>query len=131
MKPPTQDIEDVYRLGENIGLTRDQIDDLAKPHIQRMGHVRGLSDVRSRKELTAIRGALADHRTPTSPAPDGPATAPLATPRQVEYIIDLLNRRRAAGDGGGFMAGPTDRAGIAQLTRSQASTYITSLKEAY
>lgn len=56
-------------------------------------------------------------------------TANLATPRQVDYILSLLAQR--GGAGGGFFNGPTDRAGIALLTKTQASAYITSLKEEY
>lgn len=55
----------------------------------------------------------------------------LATPRQVDYILQLLAQRRRTGDGGGFFQGPTDRAGIEELTKAEASTYITSLKEEY
>ena len=57
------------------------------------------------------------------------AAAPLATPNQITLIEKLL--RQGRGDEGGFMAGPTDRAGIAALTRRQASRYIDSLRDAY
>lgn len=59
------------------------------------------------------------------------ATQGLATDRQISYILDLLARRRRNGDGGGFMIGPTDRAGIAAMTRQDASAYINSLTEDY
>lgn len=59
------------------------------------------------------------------------AKGPLATSRQVDYILDLLAQRRRTGDGGGFFQGPTDRAGIEELTKAEASSYITSLKEEY
>jgi len=58
-------------------------------------------------------------------------TAHLATPRQVDYILTLLDRRARSGDGGGFFSGPTDRAGIEKLSRSEASSYIDSLKGDY
>ncbi|WP_030569783.1 hypothetical protein [Streptomyces aureocirculatus] len=52
----------------------------------------------------------------------------LATERQIRYILDLLARRRRDGEGGGFFTGLTDYAGIAKLSRSEASAYIDSLK---
>lgn len=57
--------------------------------------------------------------------------AGLATDAQVKYILDLLRQRSLRGDGGGFMTGPTTKDGIERLTRAQASTYITSLREEY
>jgi hypothetical protein len=56
---------------------------------------------------------------------------PLATPRQVDFILQLLDRREYNGEGGGFFYGPTDRAGIEMLSKAEASTYITSLKGDY
>lgn len=56
---------------------------------------------------------------------------PLATPRQVEFILQLLARRERTGEGGGFFYGPTDRAGIEEMSKADASTYITSLKGDY
>jgi hypothetical protein len=56
---------------------------------------------------------------------------PLATPRQVDYILQLLARREHTGEGGGFFYGPTDRAGIEEMSKADASTYITSLKGDY
>lgn len=55
----------------------------------------------------------------------------LATPRQVDYILNLLEQRRISGEGGGFYSGPTDRAGIEELSKNEASVYITSLKGDY
>ncbi|MFJ6667399.1 hypothetical protein [Streptomyces sp. NPDC091383] len=55
----------------------------------------------------------------------------LATPRQIDYIIQLLARRERTGEGGGFFYGPTDRAGIEEMSKADASTYITSLKGDY
>lgn len=54
-------------------------------------------------------------------------TAPLATDRQVSYILSLL----AQHDGQNttwYTAGPTDEAEIAKITRKDASTYISALK---
>lgn len=56
---------------------------------------------------------------------------PLATPRQVDYILSLLDARRYDGNGGGFFTGPTNRPGIEELSRGEASMYIDSLKENY
>lgn len=58
------------------------------------------------------------------------ASAP-ASPRQVDYIMTLLSRRRRSGQGGGFFAGPTDRAGLAKLSQADASAYIDSLRDEY
>ena len=54
-------------------------------------------------------------------------TEPLATERQVSYIMSLL----AQHDGQNvtwFTAGPTEYAEIAKMTRRDASTYISALK---
>ena len=55
----------------------------------------------------------------------------LATPRQVDYILQLLAKRERTGEGGGFFYGPTDRAGIEEMSKADASAYITSLKGDY
>lgn len=55
----------------------------------------------------------------------------LATPRQVDYILQLLAMRERTGEGGGFFYGPTDRAGIEEMSKADASAYITSLKGDY
>jgi hypothetical protein len=85
-----------------------------------------------------IRQRVKQHVTAQEEAATAPNAAgaalpsePLATPRQVEYIINLLARRDREGIGSGFMDGPTDRAGIEKLTRKKASLYITSLKGEY
>ncbi|MFD7093367.1 hypothetical protein [Streptomyces xanthophaeus] len=56
---------------------------------------------------------------------------PLATPRQIDYILNLLAERKRTGEGGGFFYGPTDRAGIEELSKSDASSYIKSLTGDY
>ncbi|MBD0743619.1 hypothetical protein [Streptomyces sp. CBMA152] len=55
----------------------------------------------------------------------------LATPRQVDYIVQLLAVRERTGEGGGFFIGPKDRAGIELLSKAEASSYSTSLKGDY
>ncbi|MFE9850287.1 hypothetical protein ACFYPN_15955 [Streptomyces sp. NPDC005576] len=56
------------------------------------------------------------------------AKGDLATPRQVAYILNLLIEH----PGGGFVFGyPTTAAGIEELSKAQASRYITSLKGEY
>lgn len=55
----------------------------------------------------------------------------LATPRQVDYILQLLARRERTGEGGGFFYGPTGREAIEEMSKADASTYITSLKGDY
>lgn len=55
----------------------------------------------------------------------------LATPRQVDYILQLLVGRERSGEGGGFYYGPTGRAGIEEMTKGEASLFITSLKGDY
>ncbi|ROO82554.1 hypothetical protein EDD29_0034 [Actinocorallia herbida] len=57
---------------------------------------------------------------------------PLATPRQVDFIMELLADRQRTGDGGGFyFGGPTTRKGVAEMSKREASMYITSLKGDY
>ncbi|MFE7485518.1 hypothetical protein [Streptomyces sp. NPDC057552] len=55
----------------------------------------------------------------------------LATPRQVEYILQLLIARQRSGEGGGFYTGPTTQAGIELMSKAEASLYIDSLKGTY
>jgi hypothetical protein len=55
----------------------------------------------------------------------------LATERQVDYILQLLAAREISGEGGGFFSGPTNRAGIEELSKVEASRYISSLKGDY
>ncbi|GGV58674.1 hypothetical protein GCM10010245_91820 [Streptomyces spectabilis] len=55
----------------------------------------------------------------------------LATPRQADYILQLLALRERLGEEGGFMTGPTTRAGIEELSKAGASAYIDSLKGSY
>jgi hypothetical protein len=54
-----------------------------------------------------------------------------ATDAQVKTIMKLLARRERSGEGGGFFSGPTDPGGVANLSTSDASAYITSLRGDY
>lgn len=93
-----------------------------------MGRFRRLNG-RSRRwiddKLTDIE--LAEERA----AARARAAQNLATEAQIAYILDLLARRRRTGEAGGFFDGPTDRAQIAAMSRSEASAYIDSLKGEY
>lgn len=81
-----------------------------------------------RVEAAAAKWARAMNPTPARPAAS--AGAPLATERQVSYILTIL--ARGAGDEGGYISGgPTTRDQIARLTRRQASDYIDSLTGRY
>jgi hypothetical protein len=82
--------------------------------------------VADREHAVITEAAKAAGITP----PPAPGT-PMATPRQVDYIMSLLARRERSGEGGGFFQGPTDRDGIAALTKAEASNYIRSLKGDY
>lgn len=55
----------------------------------------------------------------------------LATERQVDFIVQLIAARERSGEGSGFFYGPTDRAGIEELSKGEASLYIDSLKGNY
>lgn len=57
---------------------------------------------------------------------------PLATEKQIDFIIRLIANRDYYGDGGGYITGyPTAREEIAELSRGEASRLISSLKEEY
>ncbi|NUR30062.1 MAG: hypothetical protein HOV83_30135 [Catenulispora sp.] len=97
-------------------------------------HAAGSSDrIRAKAERDAIDAAEATVREArqTQLAEARRTKGPLATPRQVDYILQLLDRRQRTGEGGGFFDGPTDRASIKEMSKTAASTYITSLKGDY
>lgn len=79
---------------------------------------------KKKAELAAERKAAAKEKAEgTNPEPRGP----LATSRQVDYIMGLLSQH------GGqnvtwYSAGPTTLAEVKLMTRSDASTYISALK---
>jgi hypothetical protein len=54
-----------------------------------------------------------------------------AAATQVDQIMRLLAQRAHRGERGGFFAGPTDPGGVANLSKADASSYITSLTGDY
>ncbi|WP_331726270.1 hypothetical protein [Streptomyces sp. NBC_00470] len=52
----------------------------------------------------------------------------LATEKQVDYILQLVAAHTRTGRGGGTLYGPTDRAGIEEMSKADASMYIDWLK---
>lgn len=136
-KPTDSEIEDVYREAEARGLTRQQVDEIAIPLITDVWlPPTGLGSVRSHRQLRAIISAVRD----AYPAvPERPKPVPLATPKQVAYIADLLSRRFRDGDTSGFMGvsslitstGAIDLDAIGALTRARASQLISSLRGDY
>lgn len=78
-----------------------------------------LAEERAAEEKAAAERAAAEA--------EAKARGPLATDRQVSYILSLL----AQHDGQNFTwytQGPTDAAEIAKMTRKDASTYISALE---
>ena len=91
------------------------------------GTIAGLF-VSGRRDYERVEAAAAKWARAMAPRPA--ATGPLATERQVSYILTLL--ARGAGDEGGYISGgPTTRDQIARMTRRQASDYIDSLTGRY
>lgn len=133
----------IYHIGIQAGMTRDEVDlavrelspsyrDLAQA-LQRDPHKRSAIEravtaaARDRREATVAVVAEAEKLTKAS----APAKPELATPRQVDFIMQLLAKRGHDAVGGGFMTGPTTRTEVALMTKVDASLYITSLKEDY
>lgn len=112
--PASTDIEALYSIAEQAGVTRDEVDAIAKPMIRRIGSVSGFTDVRSNAELRAITTAVhAEIDRRLAVAGRGPiATGEPATTRQIDYIAAL----------GG------DPAVAATMTRHEVSALIDSLK---
>lgn len=79
----------------------------------------------------ALFTKLRDSRK-AAPAPTAAARVsaePLATPKQIDYIMRLI--RAGAAEEGGYLSVPTTREGVARLPRSIASACIDSLKGNY
>lgn len=133
-KPSSTDIESIYQIGVDAGMTRDEVDDIARPHIStnwpglvRLTNVRSLGELRTIEHLVTAEATRRTAQAPTA-QPEVPTTAqPSVTPWQVDRILRLLARH----GGGGFYQGPRDRAGISRLTKAQANLYIDSLTDNY
>lgn len=110
------------------GYTPERIVAALGSDAQGMGRYRAFNG-KSRRWMDAQLDAIAQRAE--AQAAQARRNADLATPRQINYILDLLAQRSRTGEEGGFMTGPTDRAGIDKMTRSVASAYIDSLKGAY
>ncbi|MFF9309869.1 hypothetical protein ACF1BS_03070 [Streptomyces sp. NPDC014748] len=112
------------------GITPEQIVAALGRDACGMGRYRPLNG-RSRRWLDSMLTDVQLAAEARQTTPRRQAREELATDRQIDYILDLLARRHRSGEGGGFFTGPTDRAGIAKLSRSEASAYISSLKGDY
>lgn len=81
-----------------------------------------------RAELATKREAETKADTETKPEPaKEEARGPLATDRQVDYIMSLLSQHGGQNTTW-FSAGPTSLEEVANMTRRDASTYISALK---
>ena len=118
----TERAQQIIAAAHAAGLTDDQIIAMAD---------RGLDwiECMSRTEAAAFERRIAEiaHRKASHNA----SGQRLATTRQIDYIMDLLAKRRRDGEGGGFFAGPRSRAEIAKMTAEDASAYIRSLTGTY
>lgn len=119
-------------IGVKIDVTRSNVVEVLVREAR--AHLAGSADrIREKAEREAIAAAeaLVREAREAEVAEVRAEKGPLATGRQVEYILQLLVQRERDGEGGGFFSGPTDRAGIEMLSRLEASRYITSLKGDY
>lgn len=83
---------------------------------------------KQRAELAAKREAETKVETETKPEPaKEEVRGPLATDRQVDYIMTLL-AQHGGQNTTWFSAGPTTLQEVANMTRRDASTYISTLK---
>ena len=86
---------------------------------------------KQRAELAAKREAETKVETETKPEPTKEeARSPLATDRQVDYIMTLL-AQHGGQNTTWFSAGPTTLEEVSRMTRRDASTYISALKGDY
>lgn len=86
---------------------------------------------KQRAELSAKREAETKVETETKPEPaKEEARGPLATDRQVDYIMTLL-AQHGGQNTTWFSAGPTTLEEVSRMTRRDASTYISALKGDY
>lgn len=83
---------------------------------------------KQRAELATKRETETKVETETKPEPaKEEARGPLATDRQVDYIMSLLSQHGGQNTTW-FSAGPTTLEEVARMTRRDASTYISALK---
>jgi hypothetical protein len=111
-----QPVVDILAVVQGEGLLGDALPKVAQHLSDRRYDGLGVELAEKRKADRAERAA---------------AGTEFATERQVDYIMELLAQRERTGEGGGFFQGPTDRAGVANLSKADASLYITSLKDEY
>lgn len=118
------------------GLTDQQLIELADSVDGGMGMVTRLLHLEqlNRKQADRLESqiaATARKREQAARQAAAGTSEPLATDRQVDYILTLLAKRRRTGNNAGFMTGPTSREDIQRMTRQKASAYIDSLTETY
>ncbi len=111
---------------EAVGIT---IEDIAKKVRLPYAAAWAVANI-SGRDWTRIDDMIAERESRTEEAAPA-AAAPLATAKQIDYIMSLLAGRARTGEEGGFMTGPTTREGVAKMTRTAASNYISSLKGGY
>lgn len=103
------------------------------------GHAEQMSIAELRKLIAATRDFMERKARRLRREAGRVATSPVrevykpgkATPDQVAEIMRLLKRRKADGEGGGFMVGPTDPDGVQDMSQEDASGYIDSLRGEY
>lgn len=128
--------DDPSTLSLHVDVDRDEsvhrtVDILVQAAVR---HVAGAEDRIQKKaaaDAAEAEAAAARRARETRLAELRAARGELATPRQVDYILQLLAHRERTGEGGGFFYGPRDRAGIEEMSKADASLYITSLKGDY
>lgn len=128
------DAAQIYYIGTSVGMTRDEVDEVARSVCRRnveQGIARGDGRKIEKAVTVVARERKEQAEAVVTEAEKILVGEPPATQKQIDYIMQLLAVREARGDGGGFMAGPTTRDGVKKLTKAQASIYITSLKEQY
>lgn len=80
--------------------------------------------------MSALLDRVKVEKGAAAPVADpAPADEPLATDRQVAYVMSLI--RGGAHREGGFMVGPTTIDKVRLMTRREASAYISSMKGDY
>ncbi|MEO3976286.1 hypothetical protein [Streptomyces sp. CAU 1734] len=122
----------IHRLAQDAGIDDDTLADWTEEEGgYRFAITSGTGAIKS-LQAHRLTVRIKEHSARKEAAAVGvPPGTPMATPAQIEHILRNLARRQRTGDAGGFMTGPTDRDGIARMTRREASKYITSLTEDY